>query len=120
MKRSIVLLVLDSAEVPVAVRSHNGFNFPEREISALAEPRAEAQKLGIEIFGADFSIGERLGSFESSADKNSTKNSALIIFAGRSLRFDSRHVTVTDNKLSSQQIDLVLSLTATTGLKRAA
>ncbi len=113
MKRSVVLFVVDSADIPVAIRSYDGPLFPIRDLSPLDEPRAAAQELGIDTFGEDFSIVERLGSFE-------LNDRTLIIFEGRSLRFDSRHAAVGDDGMSSPQIELILSLVCERLLKNAA
>lgn len=113
MKRSVVLFVVDSADIPVAIRSFHGPIFPIRDISPLDEPRIVATKLGIETFGADFSIVERLGSFE-------LDDRALIIFEGRAMRFDARHAVIGTDDTASPQIELILSLLAERLVKRAA
>jgi hypothetical protein len=117
MKRSVVLFVVDSADLPVALRSEHGPIFPIKDLSPLDEPRGIATKLGIESFGDGFSIVDRLGSFE-------LDDRALIIFEGRSLRFDERHSSVgaadeTGNGISPQ-IELILSLIADRLLKSVA
>lgn len=117
MKRSVVLFVVDSADLPVALRSEHGPIFPIKDLSPLDEPRSVANKLGVESFGEGFSIVDRLGSFE-------LDDRALIIFEGRSLRFDERHASVgaTDESGNgtSPQVELILSLIADRLLKSVA
>lgn len=113
MKRSVVLFVVDSADIPVAIRAYDGPVFPIRDLSPLDEPRGAAQKLGLQTFGEDFSIVDRLGSFE-------LDDRCLIIFEGRCLRFDSRHAAVGEEGTSSPQIELILALLSERLLKNAA
>lgn len=114
MKRSVVIFVVDGADIPVATLSSNGPIFPIRDISPLDEPRAVAKRLGEEKFGPGFSLVERLGSFE-------LQDRALIVFEGRAMRFDDRHITVgSDESVSSPQIELILSLLSERLLKPAA
>jgi len=81
MKRSVVLFAVDSADIPVAIRCYDGAIFPIRDLSALDEPRAIAQKLGVDTFGEEFSIAQsqKIGHLESkrSGHLKNLANSAL-------------------------------------------